>query len=94
MLKVSKNKGVIFSFFSRFPFLKKIIFFHFCYEWCLFVSLLFFFVFKKNNLLPFLLEELLLIFCNNMIQRAVLMNKSFIFIYLLPISFLQGGVDE
>ena len=47
---------------------------------------MFFFVvfFKKNDLLPFLLQELLLIYCNNMITRAVLKNKGLIFIYFFP----------
>ena len=67
-------------------FLKKFIFCHFCYKSCcrfLFVSVLFFFAyFLKNDVLPFLLEELLLIFCNNMIHIAELKNKCSFFIYL------------
>ena len=90
VLKVLKNKNVIFFLFSWFPFLKNYLLPFFIQELLLisfcFSSILFRF-FLKNDLLPFLLHELLLIFCNNMIYRAVLMNKGFIFIYFLPVSF-------
>ena len=52
-------------------------------DFFLFLSCSFSF-FKKNDLLSFLLQELLLIFCNNMIYRTVLKNKCVIFIYFFP----------
>ena len=81
-----------FLLFFLISFLKKFIFCHFCYKSCcrfLFVSVLFFFAyFLKNDVLPFLLEELLLIFCNNMIHIAELKNKCSFFIYFFPVLFV------